>query len=456
MSTSVPIKSRGSGYGLDADLARKAIEKYDYNMENEAREWIEKITNKSLGNDFGIGLKDGIFLCEVANAIHPNIIKKIEYSKMPFKQMENISKFLKACRKIGVLEYELFETVDLYELKDLGIVLRCIFSLGRAVQKNYPRFNGPKLGIKQSKTSQSEFLKIEKTFIASKSEQTEPLDVSCSNDDVTQDATPPPSNNCKIPPPINTQAPELKKFSRPSSRGHIKSPIVKVRGGGYGMDAELAKKAELRYDHDAEEQAQMWMEEILQEEFPSNFSDSLKDGVLLCRLINSIKANTIKGFKSSKIAFKQMENISLFLQACRQFGVLEFDLFETVDLFEEKDIGIVVRCLHALGRAVQKNFPEFKGPKLGVKESCSNLREFSQKQLMEAQSAVAKLSLGSSETMARTEIRNDSSITFGVVKDAKLVDSNTIPMLNRGSKIERCTIDRSADISFGHDASKRE
>lgn len=41
-------------------------------------------------------------------------------------QMENISNFLKACRAVGVAEHSLFETVDLYESKDLGLVVRCL------------------------------------------------------------------------------------------------------------------------------------------------------------------------------------------------------------------------------------------------------------------------------------------------------------------------------------------
>ena len=43
--------------------------------------------------------------------------------------MENVSNFLKACRAVGVAEYSLFETVDLYEGKDLGLVVRCLVSL---------------------------------------------------------------------------------------------------------------------------------------------------------------------------------------------------------------------------------------------------------------------------------------------------------------------------------------
>ena len=43
--------------------------------------------------------------------------------------MENVSNFLKACRSVGVAEHSLFETVDLYEGKDLGLVVRCLVRL---------------------------------------------------------------------------------------------------------------------------------------------------------------------------------------------------------------------------------------------------------------------------------------------------------------------------------------
>ncbi|CAE7817363.1 unnamed protein product, partial [Symbiodinium microadriaticum] len=62
---------------------------------------------------------------------------------MPFKQMENISNFLRACRAIGVREYELFETVDLYEEKDLGVVIVCLHALSRTAQASVPTFRGP-------------------------------------------------------------------------------------------------------------------------------------------------------------------------------------------------------------------------------------------------------------------------------------------------------------------------
>lgn len=52
---------------------------------------------------------------------------------MPFKIMENISAFLEAIQKFGVPHTDLFQTVDLFEKKDIAQVCRTIFALGRTV-----------------------------------------------------------------------------------------------------------------------------------------------------------------------------------------------------------------------------------------------------------------------------------------------------------------------------------
>ena len=117
-----PQGSRGAGFGLDAELARKQAEKYDHNAEKQAKDWIEAVTGERLEGAFGAALKNGQALCKLINTIKPGSVKKIETSVMPFKQMENISNFLRACRALGVREYELFETIDLYEEKVSHIV----------------------------------------------------------------------------------------------------------------------------------------------------------------------------------------------------------------------------------------------------------------------------------------------------------------------------------------------
>lgn len=51
------------------------------------------------------------------NKLKPGTVAKINDQKTPFKQMENIETYLKACKDLGIAELESFNTVDLYEEK---------------------------------------------------------------------------------------------------------------------------------------------------------------------------------------------------------------------------------------------------------------------------------------------------------------------------------------------------
>lgn len=78
----------------------------------KTRAWVEEIIGERLPQGtFGEAFKSGVGLCRLINAIKPGAIPKIETSCSPFKQMANISAFLQACRKIGVREHTLFETL---------------------------------------------------------------------------------------------------------------------------------------------------------------------------------------------------------------------------------------------------------------------------------------------------------------------------------------------------------
>lgn len=51
-----------------------------------------------------------------------------------------------------------FETVDLYEAKDLALVVRCLFSLGSTVQTKFGSgWTGPRLGVARSKGNKRNF-----------------------------------------------------------------------------------------------------------------------------------------------------------------------------------------------------------------------------------------------------------------------------------------------------------
>lgn len=47
-----------------------------------------------------------------------------------------------------------------------------------------------------------------------------------------------------------------------------------------------------------------------------------------------------------------MENIAAFQNACKALGVRESDVFQTVDLWERRNLNQVTNCLSALGSVV--------------------------------------------------------------------------------------------------------
>ena len=58
-------------------------------------------------------------------------------------------------------------------------------------------------------------------------------------------------------------------------------------------------------------------------------------------------------YSKMTIAFKQMENINNFIQACEEYGVAKTDLFQTADLYENTNMWQVILTLYALGRKVR-------------------------------------------------------------------------------------------------------
>ncbi|XP_074662489.1 myophilin-like [Tubulanus polymorphus] len=132
-------------------------------------------------------------------------------------------------------------------------------------------------------------------------------------------------------------------------------------------------------DPEAEKQAMEWIEAILGKKFDGPFDDVLKNGVVLCQLINKLAPGSVKKIAEKGMDFKLMENISAFQAAVKKYGV-EDETFQTVDLWQKKNISAVTKCIFALGRVAQKH-PEFNGPILGPKESDANKREFTEEQL---------------------------------------------------------------------------
>jgi transgelin len=69
--------------------------------------------------------------------------------------------------------------------------------------------------------------------------------------------------------------------------------------------------------------------------------------------MNKLKPGAIPKINTSGASFKLMENINMFQKALKDYGVADLDVFQTVDLWEQKDISQVTMTLFALGREVR-------------------------------------------------------------------------------------------------------
>jgi len=162
------------------------------------------------------------------------------------------------------------------------------------------------------------------------------------------------------------------------------------------LERQVRAKLAGKRDAEQEREAQEWMESVLGEKFPAvPYEDALHDGILLCNLINKLKPGSIAKINKTGGQFKMMENITNFQKAIEAYGVSKIDLFQTIDLYEKKDIATVTSTIFSLGRTTYRH-PEWQGPWLGPRPAEENKREFSD-DVIQAGKTVIGLQAGSNK-----------------------------------------------------------
>ncbi|NXN50009.1 TAGL2 protein, partial [Rynchops niger] len=146
------MANRGPSYGLSREVQQKIDRQYDPELEQILVRWIlaqcgSDVAQPAPGRDgFQQWLKDGTVLCRLINSLHPrgqSPVAKIQASTMAFKQMEQISQFLQAAERYGIAATDIFQTVDLWEGKNMACVQRTLMNLGSlAVAKGDGLFVG--------------------------------------------------------------------------------------------------------------------------------------------------------------------------------------------------------------------------------------------------------------------------------------------------------------------------
>jgi hypothetical protein len=163
--------------------------------------------------------------------------------------------------------------------------------------------------------------------------------------------------------------------------------------------AAIRGKLAGKYDSEAEAEVLSWFKSLLNEDLQSGMREvekQLRNGQLLVKLAKIIQQGTPKPPEKARkmtlkpntlsAPFKQMENIQVFLNFCENYGVPKNALFQTVDLFEGRNMAQVLACLQLLGSEAQRN--SFNGATIGPKPQEKNIREFSDEQLRAGQSII--------------------------------------------------------------------
>lgn len=270
--------------------------------------------------DMWEALKDGTYLCKFINALAPGSVPKINRVGMPFKEMENISMFIEACIKFGLRQNNTFRTPDLYEKRVSypKAIIDCILAVKRVAAKGSTK---SKRVVQQSASEK----RAEQAALRAQMQAT-----GGSGDT---------------------------NFANRDKSAALTAATASVAGAAAEQNV-----ADMRA-------AKEWIETVTGTPFPpsGDLWEATKNGVLLCTLVNTIRAGAVDKINKPGAPFKEMENLTHFISACKSLGVRESDTFRPPDLYEKRVSypKAIVNCIHALSKASKKCKP-FAGPYLVV------------------------------------------------------------------------------------------
>jgi len=166
-----------------------------------------------------------------------------------------------------------------------------------------------------------------------------------------------------------------------------------------GMDRALSSKLGAKYDSSAEAEVRHWVKELLGEDIGEGsmvVEKNLRDGVLLLKLLQKLYENTSNlppkcskmklKINNQETPFKQMENIELFLKGANAYGVPYNSLFQTVDLFEGRNMAMVIATILQVGTEAQRN--NYNGPTCGSKPTEKHTAKFTYEQLKQSHGVI--------------------------------------------------------------------
>ncbi|XP_014677698.1 PREDICTED: muscle-specific protein 20-like, partial [Priapulus caudatus] len=114
-----------------------------------------------------------------------------------------------------------------------------------------------------------------------------------------------------------------------------------------------------KYDPELAAELTKWVSSIIGEDLPctgdkKEFHTTFRNGVVLCKLANAIKPQSVKKINQGNSPFVFMGNIEGFLNTIKKMGVPDQETFQTTELVEGTNLYAVQCCLYSLGRKWHK------------------------------------------------------------------------------------------------------
>ncbi|KAL4635105.1 calponin-3-like [Arapaima gigas] len=159
------------------------------------------------------------------------------------------------------------------------------------------------------------------------------------------------------------------------------------KGPTYGLSAEVKSKIAQKYDMQKEEELRYWIEEVTGMPIGDNFQKGLKDGVILCELINKLQPGSVKKINNSQLNWHKLENLGNFIKAILEYGLKPNDIFEANDLFENGNMTQVQTTLLALASMAKTKGMDTKID-IGVKYADRQMRNFDEDKLKAGQCVI--------------------------------------------------------------------
>uniref|UniRef100_A0A671L9E2 Calponin n=1 Tax=Sinocyclocheilus anshuiensis TaxID=1608454 RepID=A0A671L9E2_9TELE len=149
------------------------------------------------------------------------------------------------------------------------------------------------------------------------------------------------------------------------------------KGPTFGLSADVRTKLAQKYDSQMEEALRMWIHEVTGRTVPDNFMEGLKDGVILCELINKLQPGSIP--KVNYSALNWHKNITHFAN----------DLFEDMNHTQ-------VQCTLITLAGVAKTKGFYTKSDIGVKYAAKKQRKFNPDK-MKAWNSIISQQMGSNK-----------------------------------------------------------